>query len=81
MSLILNNVTDYDVPVLPHQPLNSTREVTLEDDLLEILENDILEDLSDQSKGDAKRIMWHHAGVENGTRHIILAFDNTKLPA
>lgn len=47
---------------------------------MEIPDKSALNGLRDQGVVDAKCILLRRDGEEKGTRHIILTFDNTKLP-
>ncbi|GFS56413.1 uncharacterized protein TNCV_4302481 [Trichonephila clavipes] len=69
------------VTITPHKSLNSCRGIISEPDLLNIPDSEILEGFSNQGVIQVRRITIKIDSTVFPTKHLILTFNNPKLPS
>ncbi|GBO05877.1 hypothetical protein AVEN_44986-1 [Araneus ventricosus] len=79
--LLAEKFLDHPVSVTVHRGLNSSRGVVSENELVGSSDTEILEGLSSQGVIGVRRINIKRDGKLIPTKHVILTFNSTKLPA
>ncbi|GBN07216.1 hypothetical protein AVEN_246885-1 [Araneus ventricosus] len=79
--LLAEKFLDHPVSVTVHRGLNSSRGVVSENELVGSSDTEILEGLSSQGVIRVRRINIKRDGKLIPTKHVILTFNSTKLPA
>lgn len=74
-------LVSFSVSVLPHNTLNFSKGVISESEFYNVSEEEILENLSDQGVVGVRRITIRRGTESFKTKHIILTFNNPKLPS
>ncbi|GFT90239.1 putative RNA-directed DNA polymerase from transposon BS [Trichonephila clavipes] len=78
--LLAKTFLDCPLTASPHKSLNSSRGVISEPDLICTPEAEILEEFSGQGVIQVRRITIKKDAEINPTKHLILTFNNPKLP-
>ncbi|GFU18606.1 putative RNA-directed DNA polymerase from transposon BS [Trichonephila clavipes] len=78
--LLAKTFLDCPLTVSPHKSLNSSRGVISEPDLIFTPETEILEEFSGQGVIQVRRITIKKDAEIIPTKHLILTFNNPKLP-
>lgn len=77
----LNTIAEFKVILTAHRTLNTSRGVIFKDNLLDPSVEEIIERLPWKAVIRARRICLRRDGEEKPTKHIIVTFYSTKVPA